>query len=398
MWNELFVAPHRQGYHEDESWRDEEEPVKAYRICARCIMDTSVPDIRFDETGTCNFCREYDERAPRVLTPPAERERALAAAVARIKESGRHAKYDCIVGVSGGLDSTYAAYLAVKAGLRPLAVHVDNGWNLDLAVRNIQNVLQVLKMDLVTVVPDWAEFRDLQLSFLKASVPDMEAPTDHVLAASLYQVAREQKVRWLVTGANFASEGILPRSYGHYNRDLRYIKGIHRRFGTVPLSTLPLISIRETLVYRYVRGIRLFRILDIANYDKGAAAATMQNELGWVPYPGKHNESLFTRFFQCYIQPVKFGFDKRRAHFSTLICSGQMTREQALAEMKKDPYATEELKQTERTFVVKKLGLTNDEFGRLLALPNKTFRDYPSSHALFQAARFLAKRGLRIGE
>jgi N-acetyl sugar amidotransferase len=361
-------------------------------------MDTSVPDTRFDEMGTCNFCREYDERAPRVFVPPADREDALAAAVQRIKESGRHAKYDCIVGVSGGLDSTYAAYLAAKAGLRPLAVHVDNGWNLDLAVRNIQNVLKVLGMDLVTVVPDWEEFRDLQLAFIKASVPDMEAPTDHVLAAALYQVAREQKVHWLVTGANFASEGILPRSYGHYNRDLHYIKAIHRRFGTVPLRTLPLISIRESLVNRYVRGIRLFRILDVAGYDKQEASATLQKELGWVPYPGKHNESLFTRFFQCYIQPAKFDFDKRRAHFSTLICSGQMTREEALAEMEKDPYPSEELKQAERAFVVKKLGLTNDEFEALIALPNKTFRDYPSSHALFQTAQFLAKRGFRIGE
>jgi N-acetyl sugar amidotransferase len=361
-------------------------------------MDTSVPEIRFDEKGVCSFCREYEKRAPRVLPPLETRDRVFADTIRRIKKVGERGKYDCLVGLSGGLDSTYAAYLAVKAGLRPLGVHVDNGWNWDLAVRNIQNAVKKLGIDLITVVPNWEEFRDLQLSFVKASVRDIEIPTDHVLAASLYQAARERRVRYLVTGANFVSEGILPRSYGHFNRDLRYIKAIHRRFGTVPLRTLPLISIRGTLYNRYVRGIRLFRILDYAGYNKQAASTKMHDELGWDPYPGKHNESLFTRFFQCYILPVRFGIDKRRAHLSTLICSGQMSREAALAEMEKDPYPSEEMKQSDTAFVIQKLGLTSAEFEELMALPVRSFRDYPSSHSLFQAARFLAKRGLRIGE
>lgn len=354
-----------------------------YRICERCIMDTSDPEITFDESGICNHCKNYFHRVANEIVTGEAGERRLAMTVEAIKASGKGKEYDCIIGVSGGVDSTTVAYTVKrKLGLRPLAVHFDNGWNSELAVDNIHRALRALEIDLETCVVDWEEFRDLQLSFLKASVANAEIPTDHGINALLYQAAARHGVKYIIGGGNIATEGILPFSWGYFNQDLRHLKAVHRRFGSVPLRTMPQISIRDYLWYVFVRGIRIIPILNYVGYNKTASMELIQKELGWRYYGGKHYESIYTRFFQGYILPRKFGFDKRRAHLSTLVCSGEITRDAALAEMDKDPYAQNSLRE-DREFVLKKLGLTSDQFDEIMRLPLRTYRDYPSNAFFF---------------
>jgi N-acetyl sugar amidotransferase len=357
---------------------------RTYQICTRCIMDTSDPEICFDEHGVCNHCTAAIERMHRQLLPGEERERALAELVERIKLEGRGKEYDCIIGVSGGVDSTTTAYWVKKLGLRPLAVHFDNGWDSELAVDNIKKTLDTLGIELYTYVVDWEEFRDLQLSFLKASVANCETPTDHGIDALLFHMARKQRVRFVLSGSNLVTEAIMPISWGHYTQDLRHIKAIHRRFGSRPLKTMPLISLYGYLSYVFLHGIRQVPFLNYIDYDKNRSKELLTEELGWRDYGGKHYESVWTRFFQGYYLPEKFGFDKRRAHLSTMVCSGQVTREQALSEMEKPPYDAALLRE-DKQFVLKKFGLTPDSFGKILSAPSRLAQDYPNHRFLFHS-------------
>jgi N-acetyl sugar amidotransferase len=367
-----------------------------YRICTRCIMDTSDPEIVFDGEGRCQHCTHYFHRvATEVHTGP-EGQRRLEAVVERIRERGRGRDYDCVVGVSGGVDSTYVAYVVKRRlGLRPLAVHFDNGWNSELAVDNIKRALQSLDIDLLTYVVDWEEFRDLQLSFLKASVANCEIPTDHGIQALLWNTAAKHGIRYVIGGGNVRTEGLLPMSWGYYSQDLRHLEAVHRRFGTRPLRSLPKLGLARYLSHVFVRGIRLIPVLNYVDYDKREAMATIERELGWRYYGGKHYESIYTRFFQGYILPRKFGYDKRRAHLSALVCAGEITREAALAEMQRDPYADNNLRE-DRAFVVKKFGLTDAEFDALMALPLKSYRDYPSNAFIFDGLSGLRARFKRV--
>jgi len=345
-------------------------------------MDTTDPEITFDELGVCNHCAAALLRLKNQLLPPQERTRALAALGEQIKAEGRGKEYDCIIGVSGGVDSTMTAYEVKKLGLRPLAVHFDNGWNSELAVSNIKNTLDVLKIDLYTHVVDWEEFRDLQLCFLKASVANCEAPTDHGISALLFSLAARYKVRFILSGSNLVTEAIMPISWGHYNQDLRLMKALQSRFGSVPLATMPTISLVDYFYYVFVRKIRQVPFLNYIDYDKDQAKVLLAKELGWRDYGGKHYESVWTRFFQGYYLPSKFGFDKRKAHLSSMICSGQITRAGALEEMEKPPYEETLLKQ-DMQFVIKKFGLTEQEFAAILQAPAKSAQDYPSNYFLF---------------
>jgi N-acetyl sugar amidotransferase len=370
--------------------------VNTYWICSRCIMDTTVPGIRFDADGVCNFCHEYDRRAAHFLKEDGSRGDRLRTQIERMKESGRGRKYDAIIGLSGGLDSTYSAYLGREMGLRLLAVHVDNGWDSDIAVRNVQNAVQALGVDLENVVLDWDEFRDLQLAFLRASVPNVEIPTDQGIRAALYRRAADGGIRWILSGGNIVTEGITPMGFGYINRDIRYIRGIHRRFGARKLHGLPEMGLLATIANRYVRGIRVFRILNFVSYDKQTAARRMADEVGWQDCRGKHFESVYTRFFQAYYLPKKFGFDKRRVHLSTLVCAGQLSRQEAVEDAEGDPYPSEDLKQADLELVCRKLGIDRSELDDIMALPRKSHRDYPSNHRLWAFARFLARRGIRL--
>lgn len=363
-----------------------------YQVCTRCVMDTSDPDIRFDADGVCNHCHAYDRRSTAELLPPAQAAKALERVVGEIKRAGRSKKYDCLIGVSGGVDSTMVAYETKKLGLRPLAVHLDNGWDAELAVSNIERCLKTLDIDLLTHVVDWEEFRDLQLSHLKASLANIEAVTDHAIIALMFQTAARLNIRYVISGGNVSTESVMPDSWAYDSRDLRLLLSVHRRFGTAKVKTYPCCSLAQFAYYVFVRRIKYVPILNLVGYDKAEAKRTIINELGWRDYGAKHFESIFTRFFQTYILPRKFNMDKRRPHLSSVILSGQVTRDEALVELA-GPMCTAELLKEDLQFFLKKMRLSEQEFEAIMASPVKTFRDYPSHAWLFPGAN---ARGIKV--
>jgi N-acetyl sugar amidotransferase len=359
-----------------------------YRMCMRCIMDTSDPDIWFDEKGVCSHCHKYAEVLQSKSYQKKRKPRALERLIEDIKRKGRGKIYDCVIGVSGGVDSTYTAYMTKKLGLRPLAVHLDNGWDSELAVNNIEKALKTLDIDLYTYVIDWEEFRDLQLAFLKASTPDSEIPTDHAILAILYKVAAQQNIEYILSGHNTATEGGGVAAWSQGHGDWRYIKKVHKMYGEKPLKSFPHYGPFKFIYYTLIRRIQWIQILDYINYDKRIALDTLQSELCWQYYGAKHYESIYTRFFQGYILPRKFGYNKKIIHLSSLIWSGQMSREIALRELAKKDYPSEAQKQ-DREYVIKKLEISNEEFERIMNLQPKSFWDYPSYKKVFYKHRVL---------
>jgi N-acetyl sugar amidotransferase len=350
-------------------------------------MDTTDPEITFDEAGVCNHCRKFDERQPKTWFTGEEGKVKLQHIVQTIKQAGKGKRYDCIIGLSGGVDSSYLAYQTQILGLRPLAVHVDAGWNSELAVKNIENIVKYLNIDLYTHVVDWEEVKDLQVAFLRASVANQDVPQDHAFFAALYRFAIQNGIRYVLSGGNYATESVLPESWGYNAMDLRHLKEIYRRFGQKRLKTFPTVGFFQYYIYYpYLKGMKVVRPLNYIPYNKQEAIRILEKEIGWRYYGGKHYESRFTKFFQCYYLPKKFGFDKRKAHLSSLIMSGQITRNEALKELNKDLYPQHELKD-DKSFVIKKLGLTEEEFQELLNLPNKSFEDYPSNYGLLKIMR-----------
>jgi len=359
----------------------EDMMTRPYQTCRRCVMDTTDPEIEFDTQGVCNHCHTYDELiATKTLTGESGQKR-LSEIVTQINRAGAKKPYDCVIGVSGGVDSSYAAYKASELGLRPLAVHVDNGWNSELATKNVELLVEHLKMDLHTEVPDCEEFRDLQLSFLKSSTPDSEFPTDHAIVACLRLAAKRIGVKYIISGANVRTETHLPTAWtwvpGQY--DWRYIRSVHEQFGTVELKTFPHLDLwtykRLQLTQSWID------ILNYLDYVKKDAIAALQQSIEWKYYDSKHFESIYTRFVHGYILPRKFGYDTRKSHLSSLICAGEITREAALEELRGEPYSLE-LQEEDRALVVARLGLTDGQFEAILKLPPKSYWDYPS-HAPF---------------
>ncbi len=337
------------------------------------------PLITFDRSGLCNHCSRYDALiSSRVFTGQEGKDK-IAALVATIKAAGKGRDYDCLIGVSGGVDSTYVAYLAKKLGLRPLAVHLDNGWNSELAVMNIERVLKKLDIDLMTYVIDWEEFRDLQMAFLKASTPDGEIPTDHAINALLWQQALKHRIKYIISGMNFATEALSVPHWAYGHSDWRYIRDVHRRFGTRKLKTYPHFGLPYLGYLNFLRGVRTVSILNYVDYNKQEVMQTIQDDLGWVYYGGKHYESIYTRFFQGYILPRKFSIDKRYGHLSDLINSGQLSREAALREIQQPPYP-EALLAQDMDFVLKKFQISQAEFDALMALPTRSFRDFKNQY------------------
>lgn len=354
-----------------------------YQLCVHCIMDTTDQDIAFDDEGVCNYCRAHEAK-DRCRPPLAEREKQLESLVHKIKRSARRKRYDCIVGMSGGVDSSYLAYLAKSYGLRPLAVHVDAGWNSELAVKNIESVVSSLDIDLVTLVVDWKEMQDLQAAFLKSGVANQDIPQDHAFTAGVYRMASKHGIKYVLSGGNYATESILPNSWGYNSLDLKHIKAIYKRFGNSRLSKYPTINFfMYYIYYPLVRGIRTVRPLNFIEFNKAAAIDHLATEYGWRYYGGKHFESRFTKFFQAHYLPEKFGYDKRRAHLSSLILSGQIGRDAALEEMEQEIYPDGKLHE-ERAYIIKKLGLTEEEYEKIRLSPNRSYRDYPSGAALFR--------------
>lgn len=349
---------------------------EGYRICTRCLMDTSDPAIKFDDQGVCNHCHDYVRQIrQRVMTGKAGL-RHLEKLVKQIKHEGRGKAYDCLIGVSGGVDSTYVAYVAKKElGLRPLAVHMDNGWDSELAVKNIEETLKRLDIDLYTHVLNWEEFKGLQLAFLKASTPDSEIPSDHAIWAVLGDMAEKLKVRFILSGFNVRTESHLPRAWSQGHFDWKYISSVNRQFGKGKLESFP----HQGWFKYYKRLLTLHRvdILNYLDYNKNEAIQLLGRELNWKYYGGKHYESIYTRFYQGYILPSKFGYDKRRSHLSSQICSGEITREVGLEEMKKPAYPPS-MQEEDREYVSKKLDVSDSEFDAIMNLPKRSYWDYPS--------------------
>ncbi|MGE0587561.1 MAG: N-acetyl sugar amidotransferase [Cyclobacteriaceae bacterium] len=353
-----------------------------YLQCVRCVLDNKDdPQIIFDSSGICNYCLDYDLAEKQFVKSGETAKSELTALVSMIKKSGEGRRYDCVLGVSGGVDSSYLALIAKDLGLRVLAVHFDNGWNSELAVKNIESMLAKLGIDLFTFVVDWNEFRDLQLALLKASVVDIELATDHAMLAVLYQTALDQKIKYILSGHNVVSEQVLPKHWYFDKRDHIHIRAINQRFGTIPLKTYPLLNswLKFSVVWNHIKSVTLLNYLD---YNKEAVKKTLVDRLGWRDYGGKHYESVFTRFYQGYILPTKFGIDKRRAHLSNLICSKQLTRKEALKELEKPPYSPD-LFEVDYEFVLKKLNLSAHEFERLMQAQITRHEEYPIDSSIY---------------
>lgn len=354
-------------------------PSANVQICTRTVMDGSDPDIRFDADGVCNYVAEY-EAFRKTLPDAAERDARLARLLDAVRADGKGKPYDSVIGLSGGVDSSYVTWLAKQWNLRPLIVHFDNGWNNELAVRNIENICKKLGFELHTFVMDWEEFRDLQRSYFKASVVDLEVPTDHMISGALYRLAAKHNLKYILSGINHATEWLMPPTWNYAKFDLTNLRAIHKRYGERPLRKLPSLGVWQRAWYQLVRGIHSEAVLDLVDFDKAKAKELLIRELDWVDYGGKHYESLFTRFYQGYILPRKFGVDKRKAHLSNLILSGQMTREDALRELQQPTY-DEAMQERDKNYVRKKLGFGEAEFEQILSLPNQRHEVYGTDAA-----------------
>lgn len=361
---------------------------RIYQQCNKCILDTNDDtNITFDENGICSYCHYYDDVEKKYILTGDDATKKIEEKVKDIKTAGTGKPYNCLLGLSGGVDSSYLAYLAKQLGLTPLCVHFDNGWNSEMAVKNIQHIVNKLGFDLSTYVINWEEFRDLQRAYFKAGVIDIEALTDHAIYASLMKIAFEHNIKFILSGTNIATEGILPVHWVHKKSDYLNIIDIHAKHGTVKLKSFPL----NTRKVKKKFNKKKFEIVEFLNwipYNKAAVKKILIEELEWKDYGGKHYESTFTKFYQAYILPVKFGVDKRKAHLSTLICSGQMSREEALKEMEMPLYDEKDL-QIDKTYVLKKLGFTEEEFDVMMKQKPRSHLDYETEGSLFNYYPFL---------
>jgi N-acetyl sugar amidotransferase len=351
-------------------------------LCARCLYDSGTPGVSFDDAGVCNYCRLHDEMERQYPTGPPGDE-IIEQIVSEMKSAGRGKPYDCVVGVSGGCDSSFLVYKLVDWGLRPLAVHFDNTWNSPIATSNIFNVLEALDVDLHTLVVDNHEYDDLYHAFMLAGVRDIEAPTDIGLMATLYRAAEQHGVRYIVEGHSFRTEGISP--LGWIYMDGKYIESVHKQFGTVPLKTFPNMPLSSFLKWAAWKNIRRIRPLYYVDYDKEKTKTFLSQELGWEWYGGHHLENRFTAFFHSYFLPRRFGIDGRKLGYSALIRSGQMSREEGIELIATPQDCDPEVIR----LVMKRLGFSEEEFDRVMNLPRKTYLDYKTYKQTFRRLRWL---------
>ena len=348
-------------------------------------MDTSDPNIVFDKYGICNHCNRQILWKSNEFSKIQKKE-ILDNEVKKIKLLGKKSDYDCLIGLSGGVDSSYVAYYTVKKlGLRPLAVHLDNGWNSEISVQNIKNIVETLGIDLYTHVINWSEFKDMQRAFIFAGVVDIELLTDNAIMGVLFNQSRKNKIKYLITGMNRATEFYpLPVTWRHNKYDVKNIKSIHKKFGKSKIKTFPYAGIRQRIRISTPWGLKDFRLLDFIDYSKNEVINTLQSELGWKPYGPKHFESLFTKIYQVYILPKKFKFEKRRAHLSSLIWSNQISRDEAIYQISKPQINKKELND-DIAYLCKKLDFSIGEFNYLMSLPPKSHFDYPNDQFWFDS-------------
>jgi N-acetyl sugar amidotransferase len=357
-----------------------------YQQCTLSVMDNIAdPDIRFDEKGICNYYYEYKQAEKQYCLKGDVGRAKLVEIAEQLKIAGKGKRYDCLVGLSGGADSTYLALLAKQLGLRPLLVHFDYGWNSELAVQNIENTTKILGFDLYTYVMNWPEFKELQRSYFKASVLDLDVPADHMIFGALFKTANKFNIKYLLSGNNVWTEYTLPKSWNYNKFDLVNLKNIHHTFSQSALTHLPALGVWHYAYYQLIKGVKSVQLLNYIDYDKEKIKNEIASQLTWRDYGGKHHESIFTRFYQGYILPRKFHIDKRKPHLSNLIFASQLTKPEALKELMAPPYR-EELQVEDKEYVAKKLGFTNKEFEAVLNLPNRehnTFRTDVSQRALY---------------
>jgi N-acetyl sugar amidotransferase len=353
-----------------------------YQQCVLTVMDNIAdPDIRFDKDGICNYYHEYQVAAKAGVFTGKQGADKLEELVSRIKIDGRGKRYDCLIGLSGGVDSTYVAYLVKQHGLRPLAVHLDNGWDSELAVKNVENIISKCGFDLFTLVVDWEEFRSIQLAYLYASVVDIEVVSDHAIFSTMYKLAREHRVGYIISGTNIVTEYIMPPSWLYDKMDFVNLKSIYSKYGKGKLKTYPTMDFKKYIYYSAILKLNPVSILNYVPYNKKDVKEIIKRELGWRDYGGKHYESQFTKFYQAYILPEKFYIDKRKAHLSTLICSGQMTKAEALKELDEPLYEPAQLR-SDKEYVMKKFGLTTEEFESIMHLPVQKHNAFQSDKKL----------------
>lgn len=367
---------------------------RSYQVCTRCVMDTTDPEISFDAGGVCNHCHQFDAVIVPAWPSATEGEKILAQTIEKVKAYGAGKPYDCIMGLSGGVDSSYVAVKAAQWGLRPLVVHVDAGWNSELAVMNIEQICKRLGFDLVTHVVDWEEMRDMQVAFLKSNVANQDVPQDHAFFAALYGYAEKSGIKYVINGSNFATESILPAAWGYDAMDATHVKAIHKRFGSRARGEFPVVSFFDLFIkYPLILKMEVLKPLNLIPYSKAEAIQALERDYGWRYYGGKHYESRWTRFFQAYYLPYKFGYDKRKAHLSSLIVSGQMTREEAIEALKEPLYDPVMLAE-DKAFIAKKLGLSLAEFEDLIHQPAHHYSEYPN-HQWKRRAAARVYRGLK---
>ena len=354
------------------------EILSEYKACTRCLYDNKIfPKIKFNTEGVCSICEIYDALQAKTVFRDNIGEEKLTSLITEIKKSGKNKTYDCIVGVSGGVDSSYVAYLVTKWKLKPLIIHVDNGWNSELAVQNIEQILKTLNLDLHTHVINWEEMKDLQRSFVKGNLLDIDLPFDNAFMSVLYSTAKKHGVKYILSGHNTVTEGWMPDNFTHYKLDTLNIRDIHKKFGEVKLNSFPLMGPIKSWYYKKVKGIQLAYPLDYIEYNKDDVKRLLIEQLGWRDYGGKHYENVYTKFYQGYILLNKFGIDKRVSHLSTLICSGQLSREDAKAELIKPAYNSADF-ESDKTFFLKKLEFTEEFFSEYMNSPEIKHTQYKS--------------------
>lgn len=367
--------------------------MRTYQRCTRCVMDTTDSKITFDENGVCDHCRNYDKNIKPFWKPQENRYEELGQLAEQIRKDGRKGDYDCILGLSGGADSSYMAYIAKEImHLRPLVFVVDTGWNLNVAVENIEKIVKGLDLDMYTEVVNWKEMADLQLSFFKASISSCDHPQDHAIFAGLYNYAVKHHIKYVLTGSNTSTEFIRPPVEWLYMNDLTMLKDIHKKFGKVPLATFPMCGmLKYRIIYKYFYGMTRVFPLDYVVYDKEKAQQFLHEKYGWTKYENKHYENVFTRFFEGYYLPRKFGYDTRKNVLSNQILAGTMTRAEALEILEKPPYDPDQMEQ-DKEYVAKKMGITAKEFDRIIALPNKKPTDYKNELWMIKMGVKISKR------
>ncbi len=359
--------------------------MRKFQVCTRCVMDTTDSKIVFDENGVCDHCLDFEQNVKPNWHTDDRGDAELKDIIAKIKEDGKGRDFDCIIGMSGGADSSYLLHVAVKEyGLRPLVFHVDGGWNSQIAVNNINVMIEKLGLDLYTEVINWEEMKDFQLAYFKAGVANIDVPQDHAFVATLYNFAAKYNIKYILNGGNISTECVRnPLEWIYYGTDMAQIGDIRNKFGTNPMKTYPFSSVlRHKLYLRYIQKVQVVKPLNYFPYIKEQAMQVLANEYGWIPYPQKHFESRFTKFYEGYWLPKKFGFDTRKVQYSSLILTGQMTREQALEKLKAPAIADDDAKH-DFEYIATKLDISVEELKKYFDQPNKTYKDYKNQQSLF---------------